>query len=82
MQSTLPSLNQRIYAPYKICAMVEVLEHQGIPAEDTLRGSEISPGELYDAFTRSSLHQFLTVCENAIALSRDPATPFLVGSHL
>lgn len=82
MRSTLPLPNERIYAPYKICAIVEVLQEQGIPAEDTLQGSGISADKLYDAFTQSSLHQYLTVCENAIFLSQDPATPFEVGSRL
>jgi len=82
MPSTLPSPNERIYAPYKICAMVEVLQEQGISAEDTLRGSGISVDDIYDAFMLTSLHQYLTVCENALFLSKDPATPFEVGSRL
>ncbi|WP_454862647.1 AraC family transcriptional regulator [Paraburkholderia fungorum] len=82
MRSTLPSPNQRVYAPYKIGAMVEVLQEQGISPEDTLRGTGISPDTIYDAFTLTSLHQYLSVCENAIFLSKDPATPFEVGSRL
>lgn len=82
MRSAHPLPNEYIYAPYKICAIVEVLQEQGIPAEETLQGSGVSPDKLYDTSTRSSLHQYLAVCENAIFLSKDPATPFEVGSRL
>lgn len=38
-RSMLPSPDERIYAPYKIGALVEVLAEQGIPATDSLRAA-------------------------------------------
>lgn len=78
----IPLLNERLYAPYKIAAMVEVLAEQGIAAADTLAGSGVAPEEIYDAAVLTSVRQYAAVCKNAIELARDPATPFKVGSRL
>jgi AraC-like DNA-binding protein len=80
--ATLPLPNERIYAPYKIGAMVEVLAEQGIPAEESLKGSGVSVAQLYDVSTLTSMRQYITVCQNAVALSRDPTTAFEVGARL
>lgn len=82
MASALPLPNERIYAPYKIGAMVEVLGEQGISAEESLRGSGVTVAQLYDVATLTSMRQYLIVCQNAVALSRDPATAFEVGARL
>lgn len=82
MSGILPQATERIYAPYKINAVVEVLAEQGIPAQSVLVGTSLSPGQLHNPNALTSIKQFLTVCENAIALSEDPATPFEVGSRL
>ncbi|CAM2141237.1 putative HTH-type transcriptional regulator [Pararobbsia alpina] len=82
MSSRYPLLNERIYAPYKIAALVEVLAEQGIPAEKSLDGSGIEPDQIYDASVMTSVRQYMTVCRNAIELSTDPATPFKTGSRL
>ncbi|GAB7536574.1 AraC family transcriptional regulator [Burkholderia sp. 3C] len=82
MSSRLPLLNERIYAPYKIAALVEVLAEQGIAAEAALKGSGIAPGQIYDAAVQTSVRQYAAVCRNAVALSADPATPFRTGSRL
>ncbi|MDR5754551.1 MULTISPECIES: AraC family transcriptional regulator [unclassified Caballeronia] len=82
MSSKYPLLNERIYAPYKIAALVEVLAEQGIAPEDSLKGSGVKAEEIYDAATLTSVRQYAAVCKNAILLSTDPATPFEVGSRL
>jgi AraC-like DNA-binding protein len=82
MSEILPKATERIYAPYKINAVVEVLAEQGIAAPLALAGTGLSPAQLHDPSALTSIRQFLTVCENAIALSRDPATPFEIGSRL
>ncbi|QNB06014.1 AraC family transcriptional regulator [Herbaspirillum frisingense] len=82
MSEILPKASERIYAPYKINAVVEVLAEQGIAAQSVLAGSGLSAGQLHDPNALTSLKQFLTVCENALALSQDPAMPFEIGSRL
>lgn len=82
MSSKYPLLNERIHAPYKIAALVEVLAEQGIAPEDSLRGSGVNADAIYDAAALTSVRQYAAVCKNAISLSTDPATPFEVGSRL
>ena len=82
MASTRPLLNERIYAPYKIAALVEVLAEQGIAPEDSLEGSGVAVDQIYDASVMTSVRQYAIVARNAVLLSRDPATPFKVGSRL
>ncbi|MFC4296844.1 AraC family transcriptional regulator [Castellaniella hirudinis] len=82
MHSLLPLPDERIYAPYKIGALVEVLAEQGIPPHDSLMGSGVDADHLQDPSTLTSIRQYLTVCMNALALSQDPATPFLLGARL
>ena len=55
MPSNLPLLNERIYAPYKIAALVEVLAEQGIAPEDSLSGSGVSAADLNDASVLTSV---------------------------
>ncbi|WP_244817361.1 AraC family transcriptional regulator [Caballeronia sp. Lep1P3] len=82
MPTTRPPLNERMYAPYKIAALVEVLAEQGIAPADSLRGTELTVEALDDASVLTSIGQYATVCKNAISLSRDPATPFKAGRRL
>ncbi|BAN27122.1 AraC family transcriptional regulator ligand-binding domain-containing protein [Caballeronia insecticola] len=82
MASTRPPLNERMYAPYKIAALVEVLAEQGIAPEDSLRGSGVGSDEIYDATVMTSVGQYATVCRNAVALRCAPDTPFRVGQRL
>ncbi|WP_186109055.1 AraC family transcriptional regulator [Burkholderia gladioli] len=82
MAARYPLLNERIYAPYKIAALVEVLAEQGIAPLDSLRGSGLSLDQLDDAAVLTSVRQYAVVCRNAIELSSDPATPFRTGSRL
>ncbi len=82
MPLTFPLLNERIYAPYKIAALVEVLAEQGIAPEDSLKGTGIDADSIYDASTLTSVRQYAAVCRNAVMLSCNAATPFEVGSRL
>ncbi len=77
-----PTYNERIYAPYKIAALTEVLAEQGIPASQSLRGIGIDESRIYDATALTSIRQYVELCANALMLGADPATPFLTGSRL
>src|SRR5690606_37488031 len=82
MRSRPPRYNERIYAPYKIAALVEVLAEQGIPPSLSLQGTGVDETRIYDATALTSIRQYVDVCGNALALSADTATPFLTGSRL
>jgi AraC-like DNA-binding protein len=80
--SRMPLNNERIYAPYKIAALVEVLAEQGIAPEASLKGSGVSPEQLYDASALTSVRQYAAVCHNAVSLSCTADTAFKVGARL
>src|ERR1700744_22925 len=82
MTARFPLLNERIYAPYKIAALVEVLAEQGIGAEESLKGRGVAPSQIYDAAFLTSLRQYAAVCRNSVNLSLSAATPFRTGSRL
>src|ERR1700728_1636871 len=78
----LPLWNEKRYAPYKLAALVEVLNEQGIVPEASLSGTGLSPESLYQPHILTSVRQYITVCHNALNLSKDPETPFRVGSRI
>ncbi|WP_084673993.1 AraC family transcriptional regulator [Methylobacterium sp. WSM2598] len=82
MSKRLPLPSERIYAPYKIAALVEILGEQGIPPEEALRDTGVEASKIYDASALTSVRQYAAVCRNALALSCEPRTPFQVGARL
>lgn len=82
MVAKLPLFSERIYAPYKIATLVEVLSRQGIDPANSLESTGIDPGEIESSELRTSVRQYLTVCRNALKLSQDPSTAFQVGTNL
>lgn len=77
-----PWLNDKIYAPYKLSALVETLVGLGVPPSETLKGTGIPVEELDDAQALTSVGQYLSACRNAVRLVPDPITPFLVGRKM
>ncbi|HET8596859.1 MAG TPA: AraC family transcriptional regulator [Castellaniella sp.] len=82
MRNRPPTYNERIYAPYKIAALVEVLSEQGIEPSRSLQGTGVDEHCIYDATALTSIRQYVEVCGNALVLGADPATPFLTGGRL
>src|SRR6202012_4249414 len=78
----LPLWNEKRYAPYKVGALVEVLGEQGIAPEASLSGTGLSAESLANPETLTSVRQYITVCHNALRLSKTPETPFLTGSRI
>ena len=78
----LPLWNEKRYAPYKVAALVEVLTEQGIAPEASLSGTGLLPESLANPETLTSVRQYITVCRNALQLSRTPETPFRTGSRI
>ncbi len=78
----LPLWNEKRYAPYKLAALVEVLREQGIAPETSLSGTGLTSESLSQPQTLTSIRQYITACQNALQLSKDPETPFRVGSRI
>ena len=78
----LPLWNEKRYAPYKVAALVEVLTEQGIAPEASLSDTGLSPESLSNPDTLTSVRQYITVCRNALQLSKTPETPFRTGSRI
>jgi len=81
-----PHLAQRekLYAPLKILAVLKAMEALGVDAHSLLVGTGLSPAEIADAQTRTSVAQYLTVCGNASRLAPKPdwAVAVGMGMHL
>lgn len=78
----LPLWNEKRYAPYKLSALVEVLGEQRIPPEEVLSGTGLSLKSIARPHTLTSIRQYIMACHNALELSKDPETPFRVGSRI
>jgi len=78
----LPVWSEKRYAPYKLVALVEVLAEQGIAPEASLSGTGLSPESLASPETLTSVRQYITVCHNALQLSKTPEIPFRTGSRI
>jgi AraC-like DNA-binding protein len=78
----LPLWNEKRYAPYKVEALVAVLSEQGISPSASLSGTGLSQDSLAQPQTLTSIRQYITACHNALQLSKDPETPFRVGSRI
>ncbi len=82
MVSPLPAIDEKVYPPYKIALLVEVLQQEGIAATETLHGSGIDATTLTLLSTHISYRQLLTVCENVLRLSSDPTIALRAGRHV
>jgi AraC-like DNA-binding protein len=82
MSQRIPLTGERLYPPYKIAALAQLLLEEGTPVEVTLRGTGLDPADLRDVACRTSVEQFLAACKNAMRSSPDPSTPFRLGARL
>lgn len=73
---------ERLYAPYKLAALVDALAAGGVPAAAVLRGTGLGSDQLCDAACLTSVAQYLCACANAVALLPDPALAFRAGATL
>jgi AraC-like DNA-binding protein len=75
-------MDERLYPPYKIALLVEILHADGVAPTEALRGSGLEVPALTDPATRISYRQLLTVYNNAIALARDPTIALRAGRRV
>ncbi|RYD63398.1 MAG: AraC family transcriptional regulator [Sphingomonadales bacterium] len=77
-----PSLNQRIFAPFKIATVIDTVASRGILAEAVLERTGLTLAEVRDPHTLTSIGQYLITCENIVAAGAQFADAFAIGSHL
>jgi AraC-like DNA-binding protein len=77
-----PDVEQRVYSPQKIAALVAELDAQGVPAAAALDGSGLDLPKLGVASTRVSYRQLEIVCNNTLRLTRDPAIGLRAGERM
>jgi len=65
--------DSRTHTPWKIAATVATLSDLGVPAARVLEGTGLTEQALHDGATRTSLHQLLRVCGNALELAPENA---------
>lgn len=83
MTLSLPlPIDERLNAPYKVCALVDVVAPMGIDAIRVLEGTGLQPDQLTNAQTRISVRQFSQACRNVIQAGAAPNTAFEVGSRM
>ena len=77
-----PSLNQRIFAPFKIATVIDTVAARGIAAETVLERTGLTLEEVRDPHTLTSIGQYLIACENIVAAGAEFADAFAIGSRL
>lgn len=77
-----PSLNQRIFAPFKIATVIDTVAGRGILPEAVLERTGLTLAEVRDPHTLTSIGQYLIACENIVAAGAEFADAFAIGSHL
>lgn len=79
---TLPLLNHRIFAPYKVANLIDTVADSGISAETVLARTGLSVDEVRNPHTLTSVRQYLMACDNIIAAGADLGVAFAAGSRL
>lgn len=77
-----PSLNQRIFAPFKIATVIDTVADRGMSPDTVLDRTGLTLADVRDPHTLTSLGQYLTACENIVAAGAGNADAFAIGSHL
>ena len=77
-----PSLNQRIFAPFKLATVIDAVTGRGITPDTVLERTGLSLAEVRDPHTLTSIGQYLVACENIVAAGAEFADAFKIGSRL
>ena len=77
-----PSLNQRIFAPFKLATVIDTVAGRGIAPETALDRTGLTLGQVRDPHTLTSIGQYLIACENIVAAGAGFDDAFAIGSRL
>jgi AraC-like DNA-binding protein len=75
-------MDERVYESTKLAALFDELVTQGHPANEILKNTALQVPEVHSPKTRISLTELVTLCENAIRLSRDRHLPYRIGASI
>lgn len=79
---SLPLLNHRIFAPYKVANLIDTVGDCGISADTVLARTGLSVDEVRNPHTLTSVRQYLMACDNIIAAGAGLSVAFAAGSRL
>jgi len=72
-------MDERVYPPFKVAFLVGLLQEERVAPAETLRDSGLEAESIMLPTARISLRQLLTVFENVLRLSTDPAIALRAG---
>jgi AraC-like DNA-binding protein len=78
----LPLLHKKLFAPYKIGTLIETASSYGISPEKVLANTELTPDRVRDPRTLTSVHDYITTCENILAAGASVTVAYDVGSRM
>lgn len=82
MSNRMPLHTERLYPPYQIAALVELLKEAGVAPLEVLRGTGLDDVRLNEVKHRTSIDQYLTAADNAMRLCGDASLAFRLGRRL
>lgn len=77
-----PSLNQRIFAPFKLATVIDTVANRGIAPDRVLDRTGLTLAEVRDPHTLTSIGQYLIACENIVAAGAQFSDAFAIGARL
>lgn len=77
-----PTLNRRIFAPFKIATVIDTVAGRGISPATVLERTGLTLADVRDPHTLTSIAQYLTACENIVAAGAGFTDAFAIGSRL
>lgn len=81
LQSSI-GLAEKRFSPVKLAILLDVVARDGIDPHEVLRGTDITPEDIADPFTKTSSLQFLTAARNAVHLFPHSNIGLQIGSQL
>src|SRR3954464_528454 len=76
------TLDQRIYAPYKIATLTEVAGEAGIAIDVVLASTGLRAAQLSDPQIKTSVRQLVTASRNVMQAGAPPDTGLVAGSRM
>ena len=77
-----PSLNQRIFAPFKLATVIDTVAGRGIAPETVLDRTGLTLAEVRNPHTLTSIGQYLIACQNIVSAGAQFSDAFAIGSRL
>lgn len=77
-----PSLNQRIFAPFKLATVIDTVANRGITPDTVLERTGLTLAEVRNPHTLTSIGQYLIACENIVSAGAQFSDAYAIGSRL